>query len=123
MAKDKTPKAKKRSKTSKDTNIYMLNAVWFKADGGEALYRKYMKTIAPLISKVGGRKLKSFVIDRELVGEFDADLLFFVEYPNWQAYKDFANSPEAHSAAFMKKEALERSMLLRCARPERSFWR
>ncbi|MFT6408957.1 MAG: hypothetical protein ACJAQ6_002379, partial [Arenicella sp.] len=85
---------KSSRKAKKDSNIYMLNAVWFKPDGGEQLYREYMKVVAPLIRRVSGRKLKSFVTDREVIGEFDADLLFFVEYPDWQAYKAYANSSE-----------------------------
>ena len=106
----------------KKSSIYMLNAVWFNPDNGEALYRKYMKVVGPLIKRVGGRKLKSFVPDRQVIGEFDADLLFFVEYPDWQAFKDFANSSEYHKVAYLKEEALEKSLLIRCVRPERSFW-
>jgi len=117
-----TVNQKENSKGKQSSRIFMLNAVWFKPDNGEALYRKYMKIVGPLIKRVGGRKLKSFVPDRPLVGEFDADLLFFVEYPDWQAFKDFANSPEYHKVAYLKEEALEKSLLIRCGRPERSFW-
>ncbi len=112
---------KNSSKREQDTSIYMLNAVWFKADGGEEQYRQYLKEIGPLIKRVGGRKLKSFVTDRVLIGEFDADLMFFVEYPDWQAFKDFANSSDHHKVAYLKEEALEKSILVRCTRPERSF--
>ncbi len=100
----------------------MLNAVWFKQDGGEIRYREYMRSVAPLITEVGGRKLKSFVPDRELIGEFDADLLFFVEYPSWQAFKDVANSAEYHKFAYIREGALEKQLLIRCNRPSRSFW-
>jgi uncharacterized protein (DUF1330 family) len=113
---------KKSSQSEKSSSIYMLNVVWFKPYNGEVLYRKYMKVVGPIIKRVGGRKLKSFVPDRPLIGEFDADLLFFVEYPDWQAFKDFANSPEYHKVAYLKEEALEKSLLIRCGRPERSFW-
>lgn len=99
----------------------MMNALWFKADGGEQRYREYLKVVSPLMQDVGGRRLKSFVPDRELVGEFDADLIFFVEYPSWAAFKKFANSPEYHQVAFMHKEAVEKSLLIRCVRPETSF--
>jgi len=105
-----------------DTRAFMLNAVWFKSNGGESRYRDYLKKVSPLIHKVGGRKLKSFVADRQLVGEFDADLLFFIEYPNWQAFKDFANSAEYHKLAYIREEALEKQILVRCVRPDRSFW-
>ncbi len=100
----------------------MLNAVWFKQDGGETRYREYMRLVAPLIAEVGGRKLKSFVPGRELIGEFDADLVFFVEYPNWQAFKDVANSAEYHKFAYIREEAVEKQLLIRCDRPKRSFW-
>lgn len=100
----------------------MLSALWFKPDGGEERYREYMRSVAPLIAKVGGRKLKSFVTDRELIGEFDADLLFFVEYPSWQAFKDVANSAEYHKFAYIREEAVEKQLLVRCSRPGRSFW-
>lgn len=99
----------------------MLNAIWFKPDGGELRYSKYLKAIGPLIRKVGGRKLKSFVPDRAVIGEFDADLVFFVEYPNWQAFKDFANSPDYHRVAYLREKAIDKSLLIRCTRPETAF--
>jgi uncharacterized protein (DUF1330 family) len=120
---EKKPVDVKRSgKRKADPSIYMLNAVWFKPDVGEQLYRQYLKVVGPLINRVGGRKLKSLVPDREIIGEFDADLLFFVEYPDWQAYKDFANNAEHHKVAYLRQQALEKSLLIRCSRPERSFW-
>jgi uncharacterized protein (DUF1330 family) len=117
-----TVNIKKSRQGKKSSNIYMLNAVWFKPGNGEAVFRKYMKVVGPLIKRVGGRKLKSFVPDRQVIGEFDADLLFFVEYPDWQAFKNFANSSDYHKVAYLKEEALEKSLLIRCTRPERSFW-
>ncbi|MFT4635899.1 MAG: hypothetical protein ACI854_001036 [Arenicella sp.] len=111
----------RRHKPKRDSKIYMLNAVWFKPAGGEQRYRDYMKAVAPLTLRVGGRKLKSFVTDREIIGEFDADLLFFIEYPDWQAFKNVANSAEYHRIAYLKKEAIEKSLLIRCTRPEHPF--
>lgn len=110
-----------KQKSRKDSCIYMLNALWFKAEGGEQRYREYMRAVGPLMRSVGGRKLKSFVSDREIIGEFDADLIFFVEYPDWQAFKDFANHPDHHKAAYLREEALEKSILVRCVRPERGY--
>lgn len=105
----------------KEQRVYMLNALWFKPDGGEQRYRAYLKAVAPLIEAVGGRRLKSFVPDRALIGEFDADLVFFVEYPNWDAFKQFANSPEYHKIAYIFTEAVDNSLLIRCQRPEKSY--
>lgn len=101
--------------------VYMLNAVWFKPEDGEQRYREYLKAATPLISSVGGRRLKSFAPDRELIGEFDADLIFFVEYPDWTAFKKFANSPEYHQIAYIREEAVEKSLLIRCVRPETTY--
>jgi len=97
--------------------IYMMNAIWFKADGGEEGYRDYLKAATPLIKSVGGRRLKSFAPDRQLIGDFDADLLFFVEYPDWAAFKRFANSPEYHQIAYLREESVEKALLIRCVRP------
>ena len=33
----------------------MFNALWFKPDGGMALYEKYMAAAAPLLKKYGAR--------------------------------------------------------------------
>ncbi|GAA6138831.1 hypothetical protein NBRC116583_25780 [Arenicella sp. 4NH20-0111] len=103
----------------KDERVYMLNVLWFREDGGEERFQDYWKLAFPMIESVGGRKLKSFEPQRALEGDFDADLIFFVEYPNFEAFKKFANSPEHHNLAFMKKEAVENSLLVRCARPEK----
>lgn len=104
-----------------DERIYMFNAVWFKEHGGENGYRQYMKAVLPMIKKAGGRKLKSFVPDRSVIGGFDADLVFFIEYPNWQAFKDFANSTEYHKIAFLREESVEKSILCRCTTPDVPF--
>ncbi len=101
--------------------IFMLNALWFKPDGGAQRYQQYLKAINPLVRKVGGRKLKSFVPGRAVIGQFDADLIFFMEYPNWQAFKDFANSAAYHKVAYLREEAITNSLLIRCDRPEAAF--
>ncbi len=117
MPENSTVTKKKSTKRQKNNNIYMLNAVWFNPDGGEQRYMEYMKAAGPLIRRVGGRKLRSFVTDRELIGEFDPDLVFFIEYPDWQAFKDFANSADHHKIAYLREEALDKSILVRCNRP------
>jgi uncharacterized protein (DUF1330 family) len=115
-------KKTKKGKNKADMDVYMLYAVWFKTGGGERRYREYLNAVGPLIRKVGGRKLKSLVVDRELIGEFDADLIYFVEYPDWQAYKDFANSADHHKVAYLREEALDKTIVLRCKRPDQSYW-
>lgn len=101
----------------KDERVFMLNALWFDPNGGEERYQDYWKLVFPMIEAVGGRKLKSFEPERALEGEFDADLIFFVEYPSFEAFKTFANSPEHHKLAFMKKEAVYNSLVVQCSRP------
>lgn len=104
-----------------DKRVYMLNALWFKPDGGRKRYRKYLKKIMPMVEAVGGRKLKSFVPERALIGEFDADLVFFIQYPDWEAFKQVVNSPEYHKIAYLRTEAITNSLLIRCSRPEKAF--
>jgi uncharacterized protein (DUF1330 family) len=104
-----------------EEKIYMLNAIWFKPNGGEQRYKEYLSAATPLINNVGGKRLKSLVPERELIGEFDANLVFIVEYPNWSAYKKFANSSDYHQIAYLRKEAVEKSLLIRCVRPNASF--
>jgi len=38
-----------------NNSIYMLNALWFKPDGGHNKYKEYMKSVSPLLKKYGGR--------------------------------------------------------------------
>jgi len=97
--------------------VYMLHALWFKPDGGKERYQAYMKEALPLLEEQGGQKLRSVNPVRALEGEFDADLVYFVEYPTWEAYRAFANSAAHHRIAFKKKEAVEKSLLIRCERP------
>jgi uncharacterized protein (DUF1330 family) len=94
----------------------MLNAIWFKPKGGAAKFAEYLKLLAPLIEGVDGKKLRSMAPTRTLIGEFDADLIYFVEFPSWQAFKQFANTAKYHSLAFMREEAVEKSLLVRCDR-------
>ena len=68
--------------SEEDKRIYMLNALWFKPQGGRERYDEYLRAAAPLVKKYGGRKLPSYVPEEALLGEFDADLLFVVEWPS-----------------------------------------
>ena len=97
----------------------MLHAYWFKPNGGKDAYDQFMKEVLPLIEKAGGQKLRSVVPERALVGEFDADLMYFVEYPSWAAYRGFANSSQYHKVAYKLRDAVDKSLLVRCARPEK----
>ncbi len=98
-----------------DQPIVMLNALWFKKDGGRELYAKYLAAAKPYIEAVGGEKMQSYAPDRALIGEFDADLVFFVKYPSWDAFKQFAFGEEyQQNAVPLREAAIEKSLLIRC---------
>ena len=68
--------------------IYMLNALWFKPEGGSESYQKYMDGCAPIFEKnTVLRPLPAFAPNKSVIGKFDADLVFFVEYPSWDTFK------------------------------------
>lgn len=95
--------------------IVMLNALWFKADGGRERYAEYAKAAAPYVKAVGGKSLPAYKPDRAVIGEFDADLVFFVEYPSWEAFKTFLWNEEYRKNAMPLREgAIEKSLLIRC---------
>lgn len=97
----------------KDT-FYMLNALWYKPDGGEEMYKAYVKAVTPLLDKHGARIGKGFKPNRAFIGEFDADLFFVVEWPGWHAFKAMANSPEYDAIRHLREDALEKSLLIQC---------
>jgi uncharacterized protein (DUF1330 family) len=98
------------------SEIYMLNALWFKPDGGAEKYSQYMKAAAPFVQKYGGRMVTGALVpDKPVIGEFDADLVFFVRYPDWESFTAMINDREYLTrAAVLREEALERSLLIRC---------
>ena len=98
-----------------DQSIVMFNALWFKQDGGRELYAKYIDAAKPFIEAVGGKKLDDYEPDRAVIGEFDADLVFFVQYPSWKAFKQFMwNDDYREQAVPLREAAIEKSLLIRC---------
>lgn len=101
---------------SDDKPVYMLNALWFKPDGGMEKYVEYARAVQPFLEKYGGRKLKeTFVPDLAVIGEFDADMIFFVEWPSWEVFQQFAADPEFQEVSKIREAALEKSLLIRCS--------
>ena len=96
------------------TPIYMLNALWFNPEGGQQTYRQYLKAAEPIFKKYGGRKLDSYTPDKALIGNFDADLIFFVEWPSWDNFQQFINDPDFLAIRHLREQALENSLLIRC---------
>ena len=99
-----------------DKKIYMLNALWFKPEGGATKYQEYVKAVGPHVVKHGGRLMESYLPNESLIGEFDADLLFFVEWPNQKAFDDFRVDPEFKKVRPLREAAIRDSLLIRCSK-------
>ncbi len=97
-----------------DDRIFMLNALWFRKDGGAEKYAEYARAAAPFVSELGGRMVGAFRPDLSLIGDWDPDLLFFVEWPTWEAFSKLPQNPGYQRIAHLREEALERSLLIRC---------
>lgn len=100
-----------------DERVYMLNALWFKPRGGAEKYREYMKAVAPYLRKVGGKVHSAlYAPQKAVIGEFDADLIFFVEYPSQAALQRMAQDPGYLANAYpLREAALRKSLLIQCA--------
>ena len=99
-----------------DEKIYMLNALWFKPEGGAAKYQEYLKAAGPHVVKYGGRVTNSYRPDESLIGEFDADLVFFVEWPNQKAFEDLRIDPGFKKVSPLREAAIRDSLLIRCSK-------
>ncbi|MEA1881246.1 MAG: DUF1330 domain-containing protein [Candidatus Marinimicrobia bacterium] len=95
--------------------LFMLNALWFKPDGGYKSYNQYMKAALPLVTKYGGRPVTDLYLpQQDIIGEFDADLIYFVEWPSWNVFKTFANDPDYLAIRHLREDAISKSLLIRC---------
>lgn len=99
-----------------DERVYMLNALWFRKDGGAEKYAEYAAAAAPVVARLGGTFVDGYAPDLALIGEFDPDVLFFVEWPSWAAFTSIGSDPEYLAIAHLREEALDRSLLIRCRR-------
>lgn len=99
-----------------DEKMYMLNVLWFKPDGGAAKYQEYLNTAVPHVIRYGGRLTESYNPNESLIGEFDADLLFFVEWPNKKAFEDFRLDPDVKKTKLLREAAIRDSLLIRCSK-------
>jgi uncharacterized protein (DUF1330 family) len=100
---------------SENDPIIMFNALWFKPDGGAEMYREYLNAAGPMVAKNGGKLVSPrYIPDEAVIGEFDADLIFFVEYPSWDHFLQFANSPEYLAVRHLREDAIDKSLLIRC---------
>jgi uncharacterized protein (DUF1330 family) len=113
MAKSKRSKVKMNDTVP----IYMLNALWFKPDGGHKKYKQYMAAVEPLLKKYNGRVHSNFYVPQnEIIGKFDADLIFFVKWPSWDIFNQFVSDPDYQDIMQIREKAITNSLLIRCAK-------
>jgi uncharacterized protein (DUF1330 family) len=96
--------------------IAMLNALWFRPNGGRESYSRYSEGVLPLIQEVGADVLfPPLPLERALEGEFDPDLFFIVRYPSAESFDRMWESEEYAEVARHRTDALVRVALTRCA--------
>lgn len=110
------PEARPNLQPMPDEKVYMLNALWFRKGGGAEKYAEYAAAAAPVVARLGGRLVDSYAPDLALIGEWDPDVFFLVEWPSWQAFTTLATESGYLEIAHLREEALERSLLIRCHR-------
>jgi uncharacterized protein (DUF1330 family) len=100
----------------RDERVYMLNVLWFQKDGGAAKYAQYAEAAGPFVAELGGRMLDGFTPKLALIGKWNPDLFFIVEWPTWEAFTKLPENPGYKKIAHLREEALEDSLLIRCDR-------
>ena len=114
LAADKTEESKPQANASKDERFFMLNVLWFKPDGGAEKYDEYLKAAGPFVAKHGGKSDGAYVPEANIIGKFDADLVFFVEWPNKESFTAFIRDPGYRAVSHLRKEAIRDSLQIRC---------
>ena len=93
--------------------FHMFNALWFKEDGGAAKYNEYLQAAGPFVAKHGGKSDASYVPEGAVIGAFDADLVFLVEWPNQEAFTNLIQDPGYQAISHLRTEAITDSLLIR----------
>ena len=65
-----------------------------KPEGGRARHQQHLRLAGPITPRYGGRVVAGGEPRRAVIGEFDADMLFFGEYPDWAAFQAMIAAPE-----------------------------
>lgn len=65
----------------------MLNALWFDGEAGAAHYAEYAAAAAPFVEKYGGRLVASYAPELALIGTWNPDLFFVVEWSSWESFQ------------------------------------
>lgn len=98
---------------SADESFFMFNALWFKEDGGAAKYNEYLQAAGPFVARHGGKSNDSYVPEQAIIGEFDADLVFMIEWPNFAAFTSLIQDPDYQAISHLRDEAITDSLLIR----------
>ncbi|MBL4580787.1 MAG: DUF1330 domain-containing protein [Gammaproteobacteria bacterium] len=101
------------SSAADEESFFMFNALWFKADGGAAKYVEYLEAAGPFVAKHGGISDASYSPAQALIGEFDADLVFLIEWPNFAAFTGLIQDPDYQAISHLRTEAIRDSLLIR----------
>jgi len=99
---------------SDDERFFMFNALWFKPDGGAEKYSEYLKAAGPFAAKHGAKRDGAYVPQANIIGKFDADLMFFVEWPTEKSFAEFLQDPGYQAIRHLREEAIRDSLLIRC---------
>lgn len=99
--------------SAEDESISMFNALWFKEDGGAAKYAEYLQAAGPFVAKHGGSSDASYIPEQAIIGEFDADLVFMVKWPNFAAFTALIQDPGYQAISHLRDEAISDSLLIR----------
>lgn len=97
-----------------DSPFFMFNALWFKPDGGAETYQRYLEAARPLLKKYGAKLVLRAQPKAPIIGDFDADLLFFIEWPSRAVLQAFAADPAYRAIAHLREDALTKSYLVPC---------
>ena len=94
--------------------IYMLNALWFKPDGGKEKYLEYGAAARPLLKEAGAEVMDNYAPEKSLIGDWDPDVFFLVKYPSQEAFESMIGSPAYQKILHLREEAIDNSLLIRC---------
>jgi uncharacterized protein (DUF1330 family) len=83
---------------------------------GAAKYAEYAAAAAPFVDELGGRLVDSYAPMGALIGDWNPDLFFVVEWPDWETFLKLPQNPGYLKIAHLREEALRDSLLIRCKR-------
>jgi uncharacterized protein (DUF1330 family) len=93
--------------------IAMLNALWFRPDGGaDRYFNNYGSAVLPLLGRAGADVIVPFLhVDDSLEGDFSPEVVGIVRYPSAEAFESMVRSDEYPPAAAHARGALDRRVL------------